>query len=202
MEKFKFEWVALQCGFRTILWSYRKIFSSRLLLRGDLIEVRLCCSRCCPVGFWHWRDGHPSASRCSLFQCMLYFVFWLGQELPAQAKWLAAVSDHFLAHGMSHTCALMSLSWTEQLSCALLSFSIPCEPACQFPWEAYTVLLLSIVIFLFAFLASLSFPVTHKCLWLTSVSCHNRLRDCLQIKSKFDDVLGEGPYVCELLIWK
>lgn len=109
-------------------------------------------------------------------------------------------SINFLAR-MNHTCALVSLSSTEQLSCALLSFSIPCEPACQFPWEAIHCSALQCH-FLFAFLASLSFPVTHKCLGLTSVSCHNRLRDCLQIKSRFDDVLGEGPYVCELLIWK
>lgn len=140
--------------------------------------------------FQGWTSLRLSGNR---FQHILCFVFWLGQELPARARQLAAVPGHVLARGMSHTCALMSLSLTDQLSCALLSFSIPCEPACQFPREATLCSPAVQCHFLFAFLSSFSFPVTHKCLLLTSVSCHNRARDCLQIKSRFGNVLGGGP---------
>lgn len=51
MEKFKFEQLALWCGFRNILWSDRKIFWTKLFRRGDLINVILCCSRCIQ---WHF----------------------------------------------------------------------------------------------------------------------------------------------------
>lgn len=96
-------------------------------------------------------------------QCTLGFVFWLGQELPAQARSLVAVPAPVLAAGMSHTCTLMSLAWIAQLSCALLSLSIPCEPACPLPREAILGVPAAQCHFLFDFPTFLSFPVAQKC---------------------------------------
>lgn len=90
---------------------------------------------------------------------------------------------------MNHTrmCALMTLSLTDRLSCALFSFSI------WFVRQAMLCSPWSCVFILFVFLTSLDFPVPHECLLLTSVRCPIWGRDCLQMKDQFWKYFRDGP---------
>lgn len=153
-----------------------KTLWSRLLLGEDLIKIRLHCSRCCPVGFLPSK-GDISQHLwviCSSAYCMLCFGLVRSFPLRQDILLLCCIWS-FSCSCCEPAYTLMSSALTEQLSCALLSFSIPYQPAYQVPREAMLCSSAVPCHFPFAFPTSLRSPVTRECLLLAFVNCHNRV---------------------------
>lgn len=86
--------------------SKRKILWSRLLLGEDLMEVRWCCSSCCPLEFWPSKGDIPQPLRVVCFSAYCLLCFSLVRSCPLR-------QDIFLL------CCIWSFScsWSEPCIC-------------------------------------------------------------------------------------